>query len=379
MGPLQGFRVIELAGIGPGPFCGMMLSDMGAEVIRVDRIGGAGNRRGRDVLARNRRSIAVDLKQPQGVELVLKLVETADALFEGFRPGVTERLGLGPDECLARNEKLVYGRMTGWGQDGPIAHAAGHDINYIGLAGALHAIGEPGGKPVPPLNLIGDFGGGGMLLAYGLVCGMLEASRSGKGQVIDAAMVDGAASLMAMFFSMVGHGFKNERGSNMLDGGAHFYNTYQTKDDKYVCVGSIEPQFYAELVEKAGLDANKFGPQMDSGQWRGFKDELAEVFKSKTRDEWCAIMEGSDVCFAPVLSILEAPQHPHNKQRGTFVEIDGVTQPAPSPRFSRTSAQVSHAARVPGEDTRDVLAAIGMTSEAIDALEEQRVIHHATA
>ena len=379
MGPLQGFRVIELAGIGPGPFCGMMLSDMGAEVIRVDRIGGAGNRRGRDVLARNRRSIAVDLKQPQGVELVLKLVETADALFEGFRPGVTERLGLGPDECLARNEKLVYGRMTGWGQDGPIAHAAGHDINYIGLAGALHAIGEPGGKPVPPLNLIGDFGGGGMLLAYGLVCGMLEASRSGKGQVIDAAMVDGAASLMAMFFSMVGHGFKNERGSNMLDGGAHFYNTYQTKDDKYVCVGSIEPQFYAELVEKAGLDAIKFGPQMDSGQWRGFKDELAEVFKSKTRDEWCAIMEGSDVCFAPVLSILEAPQHPHNKQRGTFVEIDGVTQPAPSPRFSRTSAQVSHAARVPGEDTRDVLAAIGMTSEAIDALEEQRVIHHATA
>ena len=379
MGPLQGFRVIELAGIGPGPFCGMMLSDMGAEVIRVDRIGGGGNRRGRDVLARNRRSIAVDLKQPQGVELVLKLVETADALFEGFRPGVTERLGLGPDECLARNEKLVYGRMTGWGQDGPIAHAAGHDINYIGLAGALHAIGEPGGKPVPPLNLIGDFGGGGMLLAYGLVCGMLEASRSGKGQVIDAAMVDGAASLMAMFFSMVGHGFKNERGSNMLDGGAHFYNTYQTQDDKYVCVGSIEPQFYAELVEKAGLDANKFGPQMDSGQWRGFKDELAEVFKSKTRDEWCAIMEGSDVCFAPVLSILEAPQHPHNKQRGTFVEIDGVTQPAPSPRFSRTSAQVSHAARVPGEDTRDVLAAIGMTSAAIDALEEQRVIHHATA
>ena len=271
MGPLDGFRVIELAGIGPGPFCGMMLSDMGAEVIRVDRVGGSGGRR-RDVLARNRRSIAVDLKQPQGVELVLKLVETADALFEGFRPGVTERLGLGPDECLARNEKLVYGRMTGWGQDGPIAHAAGHDINYIGLAGALHAIGEPGGKPVPPLNLIGDFGGGGMLLAYGLVCGLLEASRSGKGQVIDAAMVDGAASLMAMFFSMAGsRRSRNQRGSNMLDGGAHFYNTYETKDGKYVCVGSIEPQFYAELVEKSGVDPNRFGPQMDQRPVGGFQ------------------------------------------------------------------------------------------------------------
>ena len=257
MGPLKGFRVIELAGIGPGPFCGMMLSDMGAEVIRVDRIGGGGRR---DVLARNRRSVAVDLKRPEGVELVLKLAETADALFEGFRPGVAERLGVGPKDCMARNPELVYGRMTGWGQDGPIAHAAGHDINYIGLAGALHAIGEPGGKPVPPLNLIGDFGGGGMLLAYGLVCGMLEASRSGRGQVIDAAMVDGAASLMAMFFSMVGRGFNDQRGSNMLDGGAHFYNTYETKDGKHVCVGAIEPQFYAELVEKSGVDANRFRP-----------------------------------------------------------------------------------------------------------------------
>ena len=377
MGPLQGFRVIELAGIGPGPFCGMMLSDMGAEVIRVDRIGG--NRRPRDVLARNRRSIAVDLKQPEGVALVLKLVETADALFEGFRPGVTERLGLGPDDCLARNEKLVYGRMTGWGQDGPIAHAAGHDINYIGLAGALHAIGEPGGKPVPPLNLIGDFGGGGMLLAYGLVCGMLEASRSGKGQVIDAAMVDGAASLMAMFFSMVGHGFKNERGANMLDGGAHFYNTYETKDDKYICVGSIEPQFYAELVEKVGVDANKFGPQMETGQWGDFKDELAAVFKTRTRDQWCEIMEGSDVCFAPVLSILEAPGHPHNKHRGTFVEVEGVTQPAPAPRFSRTETQTPRSARAAGQDTRSVLADIGMTTEEVGALEERGVVRQAAA
>ena len=375
MGPLSGFRVIELAGIGPGPFCGMLLSDMGAEVIRVDRIGGSGRRR--DVLARNRRSIAVDLKQPAGVDVVLQLVETADALFEGFRPGVTERLGLGPKDCMARNPELVYGRMTGWGQDGPIAHAAGHDINYIGLAGALHAIGEPGGKPVPPLNLIGDFGGGGMLLAYGLVCGMLEASRSGRGQVIDAAMVDGAAALMAMFFSMAGNGFKDQRGSNMLDGGAHFYNTYETKDGKYVCVGAIEPQFYAELVEKAGLDENRFGPQMDAAQWDGFKEELAAVFKTKTRDEWCAIMEGSDVCFAPVLSILEAPQHPHNRHRATFVDVDGVVQPAPAPRFSRTKAEISHAARAPGEDTRDVLADVGFSAEKIEALETQGVVQAA--
>ena len=378
MGPLTGFKVIELAGIGPGPFCGMMLSDMGAEVIRVDRVGGSGGRR-RDVLSRNRRCIAVDLKQPEGVELVLKLVETADALFEGFRPGVTERLGLGPDDCLARNARLVYGRMTGWGQEGPIAHAAGHDINYIGLAGALHAIGEPNGKPVPPLNLIGDFGGGGMLLAYGLVCGMLEASRSGKGQVIDAAMVDGAASLMAMFFSMVGFGFRNERGSNMLDGGAHFYNTYETKDGKYVCIGSIEPQFYAELVEKSGVDPNRFDPQMDTGQWGDFRTELAEVFKTKTRDEWCDIMEGSDVCFAPVLSILEAPDHPHNRHRGTFVEVDGVTQPAPSPRFSRTPPEVSHAARTPGEDTRSVLREIGLDADAISALESSGVVQATAA
>ena len=375
MGPLQGFRVIELAGIGPGPFCGMMLSDMGAEVIRVDRVGGRGGRR--DVLARNRRSIAVDLKKPAGVEVVLKLVETADALFEGFRPGVTERLGLGPEDCMARNRKLVYGRMTGWGQEGPIAHAAGHDINYIGLAGALHAIGEPGGKPVPPLNLIGDFGGGGMLLAYGLVCGMLEASRSGEGQVIDAAMVDGAAALMAMFFSMAGNGFKDQRGSNMLDGGAHFYNTYETKDGEHVCVGSIEPQFYAELVEKSGVDANRFGPQMDAGQWAPFKDELAEVFKQKTRDEWCEIMEGSDVCFAPVLSILEAPQHPHNKHRATFVEVDGVTQPAPAPRFSRTEAEISHAAPTPGADTKAVLADIGFDESAISALADEGVVQAA--
>ncbi len=377
MGPLQGFRVIELAGIGPGPFCGMMLSDMGAEVIRVDRVGG-GSRRSNDVLARNRRSIAIDLKQPEGVEVVLRLVDSADALYEGFRPGVTERLGLGPDECMARNERLIYGRMTGWGQEGPLAHAAGHDINYIGLAGALHAIGEPGGKPVPPLNLIGDFGGGGMLLAYGLVCGMLEASRSGKGQVVDAAMVDGAASLMAMFFSM-GRGFRDERGSNMLDGGAHFYNTYETSDGKYVCVGSIEPQFYQLLVEKSGVDPNRFGTQMANDQWPDFREELSEIFRSRTRDEWCEIMEGSDVCFAPVLSVFEAPDHPHNQHRKTFVEVEGVTQPAPSPRFSRTEPAISHAARSPGEDSRAVLAAAGFGDDEVTSLIEAGVVGAARA
>ena len=373
MGPLNGFRIIELAGIGPGPFCGMMLSDMGAEVIRVDRIA-KGVGAPKDVLQRNRQSVAVDLKKPEGIEIVLKLVESADALFEGFRPGLTERLGLGPDECMARNEKLVYGRMTGWGQDGPLAQSAGHDINYIGLSGALHAIGEPGGKPVPPLNLIGDFGGGGMLLAYGLVCALLEAQKSGKGQVVDTAMVDGAASLMAMFFSMAGRGFDDERGTNLLDGGSHFYNTYETKDGQHVCVGSIEPQFYQLLVEKAGVDANRFGPQMDRDRWSGFKDELEDVFKTKTRGEWCEIMEGTDVCFAPVLSVFEAPTHPHNVHRGTFIEVEGVVQPSPSPRFSRTTAEILHAARAPGEDSTEVLSSIGFAQDELDALREQGVI-----
>ncbi|MFW6094110.1 MAG: CaiB/BaiF CoA transferase family protein [Pseudomonadota bacterium] len=374
MGPLSGFRIIELAGIGPGPFCGMMLSDMGAEVIRIDRIG-AGGGNTKDVLARNRRSVAVDLKQPEGVETVLRLVETADALFEGFRPGVTERLGLGPEDCMARNPKLVYGRMTGWGQDGPMASAAGHDINYIGLSGALHAIGRAGEKPVPPLNLVGDFGGGGMLLAYGLVCGMLETQKSGKGQVVDAAMVDGAAALMSMFFTMGAAGmFKDERGTNMLDGGAHFYDTYETKDGKYVCIGSIEPQFYALLIEKAGLDADRFAPQMDASQWPELKRELTEVFKTRTRDEWCEIMEGTDVCFAPVLSIFEAPEHPHNKARSTFLEMDGVTQPAPAPRFSRTAPAVSHSAPTPGQDSESVLAGSGFSADEIAGLRSKGVI-----
>ncbi len=375
MGPLAGFRIIELAGIGPGPFCGMMLSDMGAEVIRVDRIAGE-PRRPRDVLARNRRSIAIDLKKPEGVELVLRLCEQCNALFEGFRPGVTERMGLGPEDCMARNPKLVYGRMTGWGQEGPLAQAAGHDINYIGLAGALHAIGRKGERPVPPLNLIGDFGGGGMLLAYGLVCGLLEAERSGKGQVVDAAMVDGTAALMAMFFSMgAGGGFNDERGTNMLDSGAHFYDTYETKDGKFVCVGSIEPQFYALLVEKGGLDSDRFGDQMDRSRWPEYKQELEQVFRAKTRDEWCEIMEGSDVCFAPVLSIFEAPQHPHNQYRSTFVEIDGVVQPAPAPRFSRTPAQIRGSAKSPGADTTEILSELGCSEDEIARLAESGAIH----
>jgi alpha-methylacyl-CoA racemase len=375
MGPLSGFRIIELAGIGPGPFCGMMLSDMGAEVIRVDRAGKS-NRRNIDVLNRGRKSIAVDLKSAAGKELVLKLCESADGVFEGFRPGVTERLGLGPVDCMARNEKLVYGRMTGWGQDGPMANAAGHDINYIALSGALSAIGPKGEKPVPPLNLVGDFGGGGMLLAFGMVCGMLEAQKSGKGQVVDSAMVDGAATLMAMFFTMRSAGvWKDERGSNMLDGGAHFYDTYETSDGGYISLGSIEPQFYALLVEKAGLDADDFSVQMDQARWPELKAKLTTVFKTKTRAEWCEIMEGSDVCFAPVLGLGEVADHPHNKARGTFVEMDGVVQPAPSPRFSRTEASLSHSSRIPGEDSREVLLGAGLSDGEIDELLSQNVIY----
>ncbi|MFK7915192.1 MAG: CaiB/BaiF CoA transferase family protein [Pseudomonadales bacterium] len=368
MGPLAGYRIIELAGIGPGPFCGMMLSDMGAEVIRIERTGSPAEAP-KDVLARNRRSVAVDLKSPAGVATVLKLVESADALFEGFRPGVTERLGLGPKDCQARNPKLVYGRMTGWGQEGPMAQAAGHDINYIGLSGALHGIGRAGERPVPPLNLVGDFGGGGMLLAFGMVCALLEAQKSGTGQVVDAAMVDGASSLMSMFFSMAAVGrFTDQRGTNLLDGGAHFYDTYETSDGEHVCIGSIEPQFYALLVEKAGLDGEQFKPQMDPSEWPKLKAELMRVFKTKSRAQWCEIMEGTDVCFAPVLSIFEAPEHPHAKARNSYVTVDGIVQPAPAPRFDRTVAEVSHAAPKPGADSQSVLGDFGFSAAEIDQL-----------
>jgi alpha-methylacyl-CoA racemase len=372
MGPLKGIKVIEIAGIGPGPFCAMMLADMGADVLRVDRAvkGGGGVVAAKnDLLNRGKRSIAVDLKKPEGIETILKLVEGADVITEGFRPGVMERLGLGPDVVLKRNPKIIYGRMTGFGQEGPMALAAGHDINYIALSGVLHAFGNKGGKPVPPLNLVGDFGGGGMMLAFGIVCALIEAQRSGNGQVVDAAMVDGAAVLSTMIYGMTGTGFwKDERGVNLLDTGAHFYDTYETKDGKWISIGSIEPQFYAELVERAGLDKEAFAPQMDRAQWPALKEKIATVFKQKTRAEWDALMEGSDVCYAPVLSFGEAPKHPHNVHRKTFVEVEGVVQPAPAPRFSRTKAEIRSAPPVPGAHTDSALAEWGFSADEIARL-----------
>ena len=372
-GPLSGFTIIELAGIGPGPFAGMLLSDMGATVVRIERSqavrGGDAANPPKDISNRGRLSIGIDLKSPEGVEAVMRLVDRADALFEGFRPGVTERLGLGPDECLARNPKLVYGRMTGWGQSGPYAQAAGHDINYIALAGALEPIGRAGQAPVPPLNLVGDFGGGGMFLAFGLVCGILEAHRSGRGQVVDAAMVDGAATLMTMFHAMTAMGgWRPERGTNLLDTGAHFYDVYECADGTYISLGSIEPQFYAELRRLAGLEGAEWDPQMDRAQWPALKAKLQVLFRTKTRHEWCALMEHSDVCFAPVLSIADAPKHPHNVARSTFVDVAGVTQPAPAPRFSRTVPVISSPPSHPGQNTADVLALAGYDAAAIEHL-----------
>ena len=373
MGPLAGLTVVEIAGIGPGPYCGMMLADMGADVIRVDRAqnvsGGDPALPPADLLARGRRSIGVDLKSPEGVEVVLALVEMADALLEGFRPGVAERLGIGPDECLARNPRLVYGRMTGWGQDGSYAQAAGHDINYIALAGALDPIGRRGEAPVPPLNLVGDFGGGGMLLAFGIACGLVEAQRSGQGQVIDAAMVDGAASLMTMTHAMRAMGiWEDERGTNMLDTGAHFYDVYETADGRYVSIGSIEPQFYAELLRLTGLEGEELPWQHDRSQWPALKERFAALFRTKTRDEWCEIMERTDVCFAPVLTIPEATHHPHNVERGTFVEVAGITQPGPAPRFSRTPGAIGGPPPHAGQHTDDVLADAGFDAERIAKL-----------
>jgi len=375
-GPLSGYKVIEIQGIGPGPFAAMMLADMGADVIRVDRAqnvsGGSPDSPPADVMARGRRSIGVDLKQPDGVEAVLRLVERADALIEGFRPGVAERLGIGPDDCLGRNPKLVYGRMTGWGQEGPYSHAAGHDINYISLAGALDAIGRRGEAPVPPLNLVGDFGGGGMLLAFGVVCALLEAQGTGEGQVVDAAMVDGSAVLMTMFHALTAMGvWTEERGTNLLDTGAHFYDVYETADGKYVSIGSIESQFYAELLRLTGLDHEEGLPyQMDRNQWPAMKERVRGIFRSKTRDEWCALMEGTDVCFAPVLSLSEAPKHPHNVHRKTFVEANGIVQPAPAPRFSRTTAEIQRPPAHAGQHTDEVLAEFGFAADDIAKLRE---------
>ena len=381
-GPLTGIKVIEMQGIGPGPFCGMMLADMGAEVIRVDRAGAVRADRDPakpplDVLARGRRSVAVDLKHADGVETVLKLVEQADVLIEGFRPGVMERLGLGPDVCLARNPGLVFGRMTGWGQEGPIAHAAGHDINYIALAGALEPIGRQGDKPVPPLNLVGDFGGGGMLLAFGVACALVERATSGKGQVVDAAMVDGASTLMAFFHGMVAMGAwgTNGRGTNMLDSGAHFYDTYETSDGKFISVGSIEPQFYAELLEKLGLaDDERLPHQMDKSGWPLMKARFETLFKTQTRDKWCELMEGSDVCFAPVLGMDEVADHPHIRARQTYVERDGLTQPAPAPRFSRTEPGLDKPPAHPGQHTDEVLTDFGFAKAEIARLRDGKAV-----
>ncbi len=374
-GPLTGYRIIEIAGIGPGPFAAMLLADLGAEVVRVERCqavrGPAPSEPARDISLRGRRNIALDLKNPDGAATLLDLVAGADALIEGFRPGVMERLGVGPDDCLARNPKLVYGRMTGWGQDGPYAAWAGHDINYISLAGALAHYGRAGGPPTPPLNMVGDFGGGGMFLALGVVAAMLEAQRSGQGQVVDTAMVDGTAVLMTMFWSMMQTGMfnENERGTNLLDTGAHFYDAYECADGKYISVGSIEPQFYAELLRLTGLkDDEEFAAQMDSTRWPALKERIAKLFSTKTQAEWCELMEHTDVCFAPVLTMSEAFEHPHNVARQTFLEIDGVRQPAPAPRFSRTPGEIARPPAHPGQHSREVLEEWGLPADRIDAL-----------
>ena len=345
MGPLEGIKVVELAGIGPGPMCAMLLADLGAEVVRIDRLEavdlGLEQDRQFNLLNRGRKSVSIDLKKAEGIDAVLRLIDGADALIEGFRPGVMEKLGLGPDVCLARNPRLVYGRMTGWGQDGPLAHAAGHDINYIALTGALHAIGTKGGPPVPPLNLVGDFGGGALYLVVGVLAAMLEAAKSGKGQVVDTAMCDGAASLMSMFFDMTAIGRWTEgRDQNFLDGGAHFYGVYECSCGNFVSIGSIEPQFYALLRKHADLADADFDAQMDRKAWPTLKEKLTKVFKSKSRADWCKIMEGTDICFAPILTMAEAPDHPHMAARKVFVERHGVTQPAPAPRFSRTPSAI---------------------------------------
>ncbi len=373
MGVLSGYKIVEFAGIGPAPMCAMLLSDMGAEVLRVDRAEDANlgipTEAKYGVLNRGRRSVAIDLKKKEGAEVALKLIAKADAVLEGFRPGVMERLGLGPDVCMARNPRLVFGRMTGWGQDGPLALAAGHDINYIELTGALHSIGRKGEAPVPPLNLVGDFGGGGVYLALGVVAGILEAQKFGKGQVIDVAMIDGASSLMAAIYGLRAAGrWTDVRGENILDTGAHYYDVYETSDGKYISIGSIEPKFYSELLRLSGLQQEELPRQQDRLAWPALKERVAKIFKTKTREEWCKIMEGSEVCFAPVLNMQEAPNHPHNRQRGTFVEVDGVVQPAPAPRFSRTPSAIQRPPAAPGEHTDEALRDWGLSATELSQL-----------
>lgn len=366
-GPLVGVKIVEFAGIGPGPFCGMLLADLGADVVRIDRAESAG--RGHPDLAnRGKRSIAVDLKKPEGVEAALSLIEKADGLLEGFRPGVMERLGVGPDVALKRNPRLVYGRMTGWGQTGPWSQMAGHDIDYIALTGALHTMGRKDEPPAPPLNLVGDFGGGALYLAFGLLAGIIEAKSSGKGQVVDCAMIDGAASLMTMFYNMRAVGmWSADRDSNLLDGGAHFYDTYTCADGKWLAVGSIEPQFHAELVKGLGLPADTFGMYMDRAKWPEFSQRIADVVKTKTRDEWMKVFDGTDACVAPVLSMDEAPKHPHNADRKTFVDAFGVIQPNAAPRFSRTAGAVNGAPAIAGKHSNDVLESWGIAADRREA------------
>lgn len=379
-GPLNGLRIVEFAGIGPGPFCGMMLADHGAEVIRIDRAsgsrGGSQPVTSKDVLARGRKSIAIDLKSAEGVALARRLCASADGLIEGFRPGVMERLGLGPDELLGDNPKLVYGRMTGWGQTGPYAPYAGHDINYIALAGALAHFGRAGEKPTPPINMVGDFGGGGMMLAFGMVAALLNVARGGEGQVIDAAMTDGTAVLMAMIHGMKNMGvWSEDLGANMLDTGAHFYDTYETRDGKFVSIGSIEPQFYAELRRIAGLeDDAEFDAQHDRARWGALKGKLAALFRTKTRDEWDALMEHTDVCYAPVLSMSEAARHPHNLARQAFVEVGGDIQPAPAPRYSHTAPATPPPAPLPGDDSDEILQSLGLDAGEIAGLRDSGTV-----
>ncbi len=377
MGPLEGIKIIEIAGLGPGPFAGMLLADMGAELVRIDRPGGqviAFPDPDYDLLNRGRRSAAIDLKRPGGTEILLRLVEQADALLEGFRPGVMERLGLGPEACLERNPRLVYGRMTGWGQEGPLAPRAGHDINYISLAGALHHIGRAGQPPTPPLTLVGDFGGGGLYLAFGVLCALLERVRSGRGQVVDAAMVDGVASLMTVFHGVQQLGAMNERGHNILDSGSHFYDVYECADGRYVSVGSVEPQFYAELLSRLGIEDLDPTQQMNGEEWSKWKERFAVLFKTKTRQEWCEVFEGSDSCFAPVLSLEESRKHPQATARQSFIRIKGIEQPAPAPRFSRTRPEVTRGAARLGEHTAEVLSDWGFSESEITSARQGGLI-----
>lgn len=378
MGPLEGIKVVELAGLGPGPFCGMLLADMGADVISVERPGVTD--RDDAVCMRGRRSIGLNLKQSESVELLLDLVAKADVLYEGFRPGVAERLGIGPQQCMARNPGLVYGRMTGWGQDGPLAHTAGHDINYISLSGALHAVGRKNEAPVPPLNLVGDYGGGGMVLAFGILSALVERNHSGEGQIVDASMLEGSSLLMSVFHGLSAKGLhSNQRGSNELDTGAPYYDVYETsaepgEERRFISIGPLEPQFYASLVARLELDPADFFPQADRTAWPKRKEILTSLFKTRTRDEWQHILEGTDVCFAPVLSIQEAIQHPQNIHRASFVEIEGVMQPAPTPKFSRTQPAVPTAARTIGYDSRQIMQELGYSKEKVMSLESSGAV-----